>query len=392
MKIKLTEKQIRLIIESEFNYHQSNHDDLRYGDNGFPLPYISDKLDTLGVSRSTGYLGSGMYFSTFRIGDKQPYYDKYNYFKEDKKELIKVEDKVYRVDFSIYKNLYRVISPKHGETLYYALKGLHLINKSNDTIKKNYTTISVIFDSLNLKLPPFRDFLNMIKQAESDFSTKKDLRSISTRIMEYNGYNGVNVSGINGFDNLKHGSVIYDLSKYGDEFELLDKKSYEKFVNLTYEDEYFLKKIIERKVLTSEQLKNIPDDKLLLFFNNYPYLIKQYDLDEQNENFKNLYFKTLKRKFKNGFIEIDILHEKDRFPYYIEPIIKNNLEFIFNNGFKIQINSYEPHLNKTMSLLEACLRYGSDYQRKELVDKITDENIKLSDKEQKLYDDLKDYI
>ena len=37
--------------------------------------------------------------------------------------------------------------------------------------------------------------------------------------MEWNGFNGVNVSGVEYYDNTKHGSVIYDLSKTDTEME-----------------------------------------------------------------------------------------------------------------------------------------------------------------------------
>ena len=42
---------------------------------------------------------------------------------------------------------------------------------------------------------------------------KSYVGSFSTKIMEMNGFNGVNVSGIPEFDNTLHGSVIYDVNK-----------------------------------------------------------------------------------------------------------------------------------------------------------------------------------
>ena len=52
-----------------------------------------------------------------------------------------------------------------------------------------------------------------MRMAKAHSKDKNDVRSFSTVFMEYNGYNGVNVSGIYGLDNTLHGSVIYDLSK-----------------------------------------------------------------------------------------------------------------------------------------------------------------------------------
>lgn len=48
------------------------------------------------------------------------------------------------------------------------------------------------------------------------------IESFSTYFMEWNGYNGVNVSGIPFYDNTTHGSVIYDLSKVSGDIEKVD--------------------------------------------------------------------------------------------------------------------------------------------------------------------------
>jgi hypothetical protein len=50
-------------------------------------------------------------------------------------------------------------------------------------------------------------------------------QSFSTVFMEWNGYNGVNVSGIEEFDNTTHGSVIYDLSKVNTDMEQVRPKN-----------------------------------------------------------------------------------------------------------------------------------------------------------------------
>ena len=50
------------------------------------------------------------------------------------------------------------------------------------------------------------------------------MQSFSTVFMEWNGYNGVNVSGVDYYDNTKHGSVIYDLSKVNTDMEEVSPK------------------------------------------------------------------------------------------------------------------------------------------------------------------------
>jgi len=82
-------------------------------------------------------------------------------------------------------------------------------NGDTSTLSQYYQIISRNAKALKLKCPGFRELWNMIKSHISSDS----IQSFSTIFMEYNGYNGVNVSGVEGFDNTTHGSVIYDLSK-----------------------------------------------------------------------------------------------------------------------------------------------------------------------------------
>jgi hypothetical protein len=63
------------------------------------------------------------------------------------------------------------------------------------------------------------------------------VQSFSTLFMEWNGYNGVNVSGIEYYDNTKHGSVIYDLSKTNTDMEEVSPKSlYTGYKDSPYDD------------------------------------------------------------------------------------------------------------------------------------------------------------
>jgi hypothetical protein len=63
------------------------------------------------------------------------------------------------------------------------------------------------------------------------------IQSFSTLFMEWNGYNGVNVSGVDYYDNTKHGSVIYDLSKVDTEMEEANPNSlYTGYKDTSYDD------------------------------------------------------------------------------------------------------------------------------------------------------------
>ena len=73
--------------------------------------------------RDTGHFGSGTYFSTYKDSeDRQKYID--NSTNPDP-HFIKVDDRVYRVNFDLYKNLYRVRSKKQGDVLYTLLKNVN---------------------------------------------------------------------------------------------------------------------------------------------------------------------------------------------------------------------------------------------------------------------------
>jgi hypothetical protein len=61
--------------------------------------------------------------------------------------------------------------------------------------------------------------------AQEHGKDKDAIQSFSTLFMELNGYNGVNVSGVEYYDNTLHGSVIYDLSKVNTDMEEVNPKS-----------------------------------------------------------------------------------------------------------------------------------------------------------------------
>ena len=196
-----------ILSESEWNFHHTKDDIQGYG-----KPYASDTRSMM-IGRSTGHFGSGTYFSTYNaMFDKRDDFNKYT--NDDNPEFIKVDNGVYRVDFDIYKNLYKVENEKEGDVLYSTLRNLNSMFNSI-SLNKNYNNsnrFQIIKNNckyLDLKCPSYMELTRMMQK----YSKSDNVQSFSTYFMELNGFNGVNVSGIPKYDNTTHGSVIYDLSK-----------------------------------------------------------------------------------------------------------------------------------------------------------------------------------
>lgn len=82
-----------------------------------------------------------------------------------------------------------------------------------------YQIIKKNSKALGLKCPSYMELTRMAQELGKDDDR---IESFSTYFMEWNGYNGVNVSGIHFYDNTTHGSVIYDLSKVSGDIEKVD--------------------------------------------------------------------------------------------------------------------------------------------------------------------------
>lgn len=221
-----------IIEENKLNEHQWN---FHHGKNHNGKPYYSENKYI--CYHETGQFGSGTYFSSFNTDfEKRDDMDKYVKNSNNKNpEFIQVGDNVYRVDFDLYKNLYRVWSEKQGNVLhtmmgdlnrfYHKVSGFDLghYNKQNADFNnaRLYQGIYTNAIALGLKCPSYLKLTRMAQ--EHAMAGKSKPQSFSTVFMEMNGFNGVNVSGIGMFDNSKHGSVIYDLSKTSDELTPMGK-------------------------------------------------------------------------------------------------------------------------------------------------------------------------
>lgn len=190
------------INETEYNYHIGDIKDVSK-----VRPYLSDNKRLM-RGRDTGHFGSGLYFSTYN--------GKYSSYGEgnNDKHLVNISGNIYRVDFGIYKNLYKVDNSRQGDMLFNMMHKLNtLYYKVFDgdyNCRLEYMVIKRNSSALGLHCPTYIDLLRMAQLLSKNDG---DIRSFSTLYMEYNGYNGVNVSGVSKYDNTLHGSVIYDLSK-----------------------------------------------------------------------------------------------------------------------------------------------------------------------------------
>ena len=235
-KIYITPKQYGVLKESEWNFHFGNGHDGK--------PYKSDNKYQM-AGRETGHFGSGTYFSTYKgeFDNRSSVVDKYgDGYGISNPNFIEVADHIYRVDFDLYKNLYRVRSKRQGDVLYTMLADLnHMFNRItvNGNFYPNrarydnsdlYQRIKANADGLGLRCPSYYELTRMAQRHEG-------IQSFSTLFMEYNGYNGVNVSGIDYYDNTKHGSVIYDLSKVNDDMEeVTPKELYSGYKDSSYDN------------------------------------------------------------------------------------------------------------------------------------------------------------
>lgn len=214
-------KKIYVKLRENLNEHDWNYHVSASGGKDDSVHGSENKYRMIG--RDTGHFGSGTYFSTYKyvnpsIDDE--YGDNYS---DDTPSYINVGGKIYRADFDLYKNLYKVRSKKEGDLLYTMMKNLnnmyYRINQDYGKFNKKYAMyanaslyqiISRNANALGLKCPSYLTLTRMAQDLGKDDARKE---SFSTAFMEWNGYNGVNVSGIEYYDNTLHGSVIYDMSK-----------------------------------------------------------------------------------------------------------------------------------------------------------------------------------
>jgi hypothetical protein len=155
--------------------------------------------------------------------------------------------------------------------------------------------------------------------------------------MEYNDFNGVNVSNIRNFDNTTHGSVIYDINKLSDKpvkinIDLFDLDINDDVISSSYNHKMdeTIGKLLTNKELSYKDLEMInlmtPNDQLkyLKRYNNYidKYIFYNFPFDD---NCKKIYVNSLISKIKNKTIKlpntdtIEILIDFGKIKQLIDP-------------------------------------------------------------------------
>jgi hypothetical protein len=332
---------------------------LHFGSEDFDFEgkYYSDSLYRM-VGRGTGHFGSGTYFSSFKEEDK----DKYNRFLKNiqnnpttkNKPIVKLGSNVYLVDLDYY-NLYKPANKEHAELLFNILKKINrIVTYHNFNLDKS-NIIEIINDvkKLNLKLPNLRKLIDEYKKIDKEIKDEnRSIPSLSTRFMEYNGYNGVNLNHIPSFDNTLHGTVIYDLTKTINPVE--DKKNsyntYEKD-NLIYKT---IKSINKYSSIYSNYFINLDSNEINYIFNTIDSLIKISNIEFCLE--------------ENKITEEQYNHILKIYPKYIKRLInlEKNLDFdydtiifLLNNNINIFDNLNEDQISNIIQTL-----YFGSYKNK----------------------------
>jgi hypothetical protein len=375
-------------------------------------PYYSDSIIFMS-GRDTGHFGSGMYFSTYSCKDWGAYSDNVQKYKDDykpeHKKLLKVEEGLYRVNTDLYQNLYRIQNEEQGRLLHKALSWINAstpyYGDGNPLDKRmSYPRFKHNLELLGLKMPPYREFVNMVAKARQDIRKSGhnednkdfDRRSMSTRIMEYNGYNGVNTSGIPALDNTTYGSVIYDIQKINTDFVPVGKNQIFKYCEMrngiiNNDRSIFDNQTPEKMVMyllgndervPAYKIKRIPEKYLSFFFNRHYYFLYDYDLEDLSEFTKKMYFISLVKKLKTGTMRVRNSKRE------IIPLFDHDLNIILNPKNIIQ-PGYEA---KPITLLEFVLRNLYEFDIKKyvipLLKKIKETGRELSPDEQEYHDNF----
>lgn len=403
---------IQNILEGEFIFHSTGGNKTRDRiDVDNVKPYYSDSIIFMS-GRDTGHFGSGMYFSTYSCKDweyserVQKYKDDY---KPEQKSLTLVDEGLYRVNTDLYQNLYRIKNEDQGRLLH---KALSWINASTSSYNEkpldkrmSYPKYKHNLELLGLKMPPYREFVAMVAKGMEDIKKSRgnednkefDRRSMSTRIMEYNGYNGVNTSGVPALDNTTFGSVIYDMQKTNTDFVPVGKNQIHQYCEMkngiiNNDRSIFDKQTPEKMVMyllgkdervLAYQIKQIPEKYISFFFNRYYYFLYDYDLEELSDYTKKMYFISLAKKLKTGTMVIRNLKRE------MIPLFEYDLNIILNPN-----NIVQPDYDaKPVTLLQIVLSRAYEFDDKKyiipLIKKIKETGRELNPQEQDFYDDIK---
>lgn len=218
--LRLTDIFDSLLCEVDYSAHKGS-----LGQGGRQYGGGTDSLYRMDSGRHTGHFGSGTYFSTYE-GEDPETHSLLRKFSSDR-PIVKVSEGLYVADLDRF-NLYKVKSSEQADYLFATLKMINrffysyaVYGKVDDGMKSLLLDIRKRVSRLGLTVPD--KFLRLVNSyvdfySKNRFTGGKDYvnPTLSTLFMEMNGFNGVNVNGIRGYDNTLHGSVVYDLDKIVD--------------------------------------------------------------------------------------------------------------------------------------------------------------------------------
>lgn len=400
--------------ESEWNFHKDKHDLGLQGVGSFyNEPYKSDKRNSMTDSRDSGYFGSGTYFSTYRdlgYDSGEDYQKKYDYDYNQNPNLIQINNRLFRVDFDIYKNLYRVESEIQGNMLMTLLRDINLMfNKigqpfSYDKESSNfnnsvlYQRIKMNCETLGLKCPTYYQLSSMMKKFAENALTEKGsklqggVKSFPTEFMEWQGFNGVNVSGVPYFDRYLFGSVIYDLNKVSSE-DIQPVRKINFFQhdggvrNTVGGEEYLDMKTLQRNVMRDSvigknvyysDLKNMPSSQKFRVLRNMlangnaldEKILDRVLTDEEQKRYINLVASTdykLLSKFNDTIIEKGYYGALSRLnQYMVEPYLKTLFESFdrfenFNDTIEIRLEGRKKFLTEISKYVQVPQEMADDF-------------------------------
>ena len=383
-----------ILLTETFNYHFTGG---KNGDKPLDITkkHVSDTLNGMS-GRDTGHFGSGTYFSTYKRDNPKvdDEYGRYSDFRNQDGNLILIKKGLYRINIDFYKNLYHITTTKQGEGLFKTLRECNKIFYGYESYKSNgekpnwgsistaYLQLRINFKNLGLSLPDYRNFIKMMDEAvkDNDYRNKdidKSNASFSTRMMELNGYNGVNASNIPQYDNTTHGSVIYDLSKIESDMEKITLPSNHDW-NLKLNKDthvYGDRNDIEANMLNGNPLisnddiyhfRNLPENMQVIYMKRYYHYIYKETLDQFLPSVQNAYKKTLPTKIKNNTIhgemkqsDVEILIDDNQFELINDKLLPTVFRF-YRLGSQYK-NKLIPHMRELNEYEKEDFEFWKEY-------------------------------
>jgi hypothetical protein len=241
-------------------------------------------------------------------------------------------------------------------------RGMFMDGKhANYNNARNYQIIKRNAEALGLRCP---SYYRLTRMAQEHGKNNDAVQSFSTLFMEWNGYNGVNVSGIERYDNTLHGSVIYDLSKVNTDMEQVNPKNLfsgfgDSMYNNTIAADSFSDDIHDslrgKDFLWSSKLNEMPLPqamRLLKNYTDYGNILNSFTIEKLNPDLAKRYLRLIfvknPRTYWTEGIN-DIVLGGDKSKYYLKLIDKYEAYY--------WVNYYDErsHRGHTISGLESLL-------------------------------------